>query len=178
MKYAASGKVSWEVRGGQKCWGRSYPTPNSFAGGLLIPRRPGVAIWSCGHPRPRVPLPRPGCAGCGHGTEKPPSWLASCAVLGGAPGSSGPRRRRGAWVGQGAGEPGGSVVPGRWQTSSCLCAGRAEAGWNSSQPASLAREETPVPPLDLCPWLSGTSETPSVPRSLRGHLVLAAGPEP
>lgn len=47
-------------------------------------------------------------------------------------------------MGQGAGEPGGSVVPGQWQTSSfCLCAGRAEAGWNSSQPGSLEKEETP-----------------------------------
>lgn len=36
------------------------PLQNPLGEGLLIPRRPGVATWSCGHPRPRGPLPRAG----------------------------------------------------------------------------------------------------------------------
>lgn len=83
-------------------------------------------------------------------------------------------------MGQGAGEPGGSVVPGQWQTSSfCLCAGRAEAGWNSSQPGSLEKEETP--PRRFCISAPGSPASLRCPLSLRlfcGCLVLAAGPEP
>lgn len=139
-------------------------------------------------------FPWPGCAGCSQGTEKPPCGPDSCVVPGRAPGSSGPWRRRGAWVGQGAGEPCASAVPGQWQTSSfCLCAGRAEAGWNSSQLGSLEKEETPRAasvflPLALrhlldalCPsvssvvawcWLQGLSLDPP-----RQGLMEEPGPE-
>lgn len=133
--------------------------------GLLIPRRPGVAVWSSGHPRPHVPLPLAGLCRLRSWDREASLQPASCVVLGRAPGSSGPWRRRGAWVGQGPGEPGGSAVPGQWQTSFCLCAGRAEAGWNRSPPGPLEREKAPRR-LCILPLALWHLQDPSVARSL------------
>lgn len=139
------GRFSGRLGVGRNDEGRVILTPKSFGGGATdsqASRCGYLVLWSPETPCASAPGRAVQAVVRGQRSlpaARIPAWYPAVILALVGPGGGGVP----GWV-KARVKPGGSVVPGQWQTSSfCLCAGRAEAGWNSSQPGSLEKEETP-----------------------------------